>query len=284
MAERRLIYDVGANKGEDTQFYLAKGFSVVAIEAAPELCEQLRHKFVDYINAGHLKVLNIAISRSSGKIDFYIDTEVSVWNTTNLNWVSRNRSSNRIRKIVVDSAPLAEIIKEYGVPYYCKIDIEGNDLLALDSLRNCNIVPSFISIESEQISWGRLLEGFSTLCELGYRRYKVIDQELIHWQECPYPALEGEYLEHTFEKGASGLFGEELPGQWLQVTEAIEAYKNIFRGYALNGNYGLLASGGPLNFGERVYSKLCRLIGNRRFIKSAEILPSSGWYDTHAAL
>jgi hypothetical protein len=40
MAEGALIYDVGAHKGEDTEFYLIRGFSVIAIEAVPELCER----------------------------------------------------------------------------------------------------------------------------------------------------------------------------------------------------------------------------------------------------
>jgi hypothetical protein len=29
MAEREVIYDVGAHEGEDTEFYLKKGFSVL---------------------------------------------------------------------------------------------------------------------------------------------------------------------------------------------------------------------------------------------------------------
>lgn len=32
-----LIYDVGLHRGEDTDFYLKKGFHVVALEANPEL-------------------------------------------------------------------------------------------------------------------------------------------------------------------------------------------------------------------------------------------------------
>jgi hypothetical protein len=35
--ERDLIYDIGLHKGEDSEFYLKKGFRVVAIEALPSL-------------------------------------------------------------------------------------------------------------------------------------------------------------------------------------------------------------------------------------------------------
>ena len=34
-----LIYDIGQHTGEDTAFYLGKGFRVVAVEANPTLAE-----------------------------------------------------------------------------------------------------------------------------------------------------------------------------------------------------------------------------------------------------
>jgi 16S rRNA A1518/A1519 N6-dimethyltransferase RsmA/KsgA/DIM1 with predicted DNA glycosylase/AP lyase activity len=61
-----LIYDVGAHKGEDTRFYLAKGFSVVAIEASPELCASLQNEFPAYVKNGMLNILNAAVAEASG--------------------------------------------------------------------------------------------------------------------------------------------------------------------------------------------------------------------------
>jgi hypothetical protein len=49
-----LIYDVGAHKGEDAEFYLKKGFSVVAIEANPELYSLLSVGFSEFIKSGNL--------------------------------------------------------------------------------------------------------------------------------------------------------------------------------------------------------------------------------------
>jgi hypothetical protein len=39
---RNLIYDVGMHEGEDTQFYIARGFKVVSIEANPQLAARIR--------------------------------------------------------------------------------------------------------------------------------------------------------------------------------------------------------------------------------------------------
>ena len=103
-------------------------------------------------------------------------------------------------------------------------------------------------------------------------------------QRCPVPAREGEYCDYVFHEGSSGLFGDELPGRWLELPEALEAYKNIFRGYALNGDYGLFPQKGVLNLMGRALSRFHRLTGVRNNIEPDGILPPAGWYDTHAAL
>ena len=43
MVDRSLIFDVGCNDGQDSDFYLKKGFRVVAVEANPALCELLKN-------------------------------------------------------------------------------------------------------------------------------------------------------------------------------------------------------------------------------------------------
>ena len=56
-----LIYDVGLHKGEDTAFYLAKGFEVVAFEANPALVQSCRERFADAIAAGRLTIVEGAV-------------------------------------------------------------------------------------------------------------------------------------------------------------------------------------------------------------------------------
>ena len=54
--------DVGVHKGEDTEYYLKKGFQVVGIEANPDLYQSTKDRLESYINTGQLKLLNLAIS------------------------------------------------------------------------------------------------------------------------------------------------------------------------------------------------------------------------------
>jgi hypothetical protein len=46
-----LIYDLGMNNGDDTDYYLKRGFEVVAVEANPALCQVARDRFAEAIAA-----------------------------------------------------------------------------------------------------------------------------------------------------------------------------------------------------------------------------------------
>jgi FkbM family methyltransferase len=261
----QLIYDVGAHLGEDTEYYLKKGFNVIAIEANPKLCSAIMDKFTGSIGSGNLTVINVAISDNAGELDFYLNDLFSEWGTVNTDWVRRNEmlGGKSSKKITVKSLPLESLIKEYGVPYYLKIDIEGSDVVALNSLRSLEEKPKFVSIESEKVSWEKLLKEFDIFLSCGYKKFKVVNQAFINYQQCPNPAREGVYVDHDFALDSSGLFGHELPGQWMDASQALEYYKSIFYQYVLNGDFGLLKRGNlPPD------------------LKDA--LPESGWYDTHA--
>jgi hypothetical protein len=54
---RDLIYDVGMHSGEDTEFYLKKGFRVIAFEANSDLAASARSKFHDYIAKDKLVIV-----------------------------------------------------------------------------------------------------------------------------------------------------------------------------------------------------------------------------------
>jgi FkbM family methyltransferase len=280
-----LIFDVGAHKGEDTAFYLSKGFRVIAIEANPNFCRVIEDRFREAVSDGSLVILNTAIAQHEGTIEFFVNEKKSVWGTTKRDWVDRNRQfgAGQISEIKVSCEPLSNIVAKHGIPYYCKIDIEGADVDALASLSQ-DEAPQYVSIESTKTSWDDLIDEFRLLRSLGYRRFKVIDQSLVSLQECPNPPSEGRYVDHQFEFDSSGLFGTEAPAGWLTALEAIEAYKNIFRGYALNGDSGLFTGRKSLfHTLAEIQKGLFRIKGVSHYDNPARMLPPVGWYDTHAA-
>jgi hypothetical protein len=131
------------------------------------------------------------------------------------------------------------------------------------------------------------MEEFLTFHKLGYSRFKIVDQTLVKLQTCPRPAREGNDCDHVFDDGSSGLFGEELPGIWLTLPDAVEAYRQIFRGYALNGDNGMFSKRqGVFSIFRtlgRIQAKIARLRKFDGYVNPADILPPTAWYDTHAA-
>src|SRR4051794_41076197 len=134
-----LVFDVGAHKGEDSDFYLKLGYRVVAIEANPHLAEYLGERFKKEIREGKYLLINRAISESGGTVTFYINKDVSVWGTINSKWAERNKKIGADSyKISVQSVRFSDLVKNYGCPLYLKIDIEGADMLCVNGLNDIN--------------------------------------------------------------------------------------------------------------------------------------------------
>jgi FkbM family methyltransferase len=265
MFEDDLIYDVGMHRAEDTEFYLAKGFRVVAVEASPELCAAAAERLRSYVDSGQLTIVQAAVAEKDGPVDLYLNPR-SEWNTIRPTWSDRNADlgSPSAQVVSVPGVVFTSLLQTYGTPYYLKIDIEGADLLCIESLAAPN-VPKYLSIESDKLDWSALLHEFDVLTALGYRRFKVVGQHRWPKVKPPNPPLEGNYVDRRFTLTSSGLFGEEAPGRWLSADAAIERYHRIFKQYRFRGDHGLLSRGplGPL------------------IMKAVK---SPGWYDTHAAL
>ena len=219
-----LIYDLGSHNGQDSEFYLKKGFTVVAVEANPALCDVLKLRFSREIAEGRYILIEKAGGERFGKVKFFVNTERSIWGTTEYNPRYKGRSSAKgspnWTETVVPSIPFSWLTDQFGVPYYLKIDIEGADGLCLEDLMREEDRPNFISIERQPFLSDQLKE-LALLKALGYSRFKIVDQMVVMHQQPPRPAREGMYVDHQFEFDATGLFGEELPGPWLSYGEAI---------------------------------------------------------------
>jgi FkbM family methyltransferase len=133
-----LIFDIGLHKGEDTDFYLKKGFKVVAFEADPDLIAICKVRFQESITHQRLRIVEGAIApkAAGGRIAFYKNLQKSEWGTINKKWVERNEKlGTRSVKIEVERVDLAEMFRIHGIPFYLKVDIEGADHVVLDELR-----------------------------------------------------------------------------------------------------------------------------------------------------
>lgn len=215
------IIDVGLHHGEDTDFYLRKGFRVVAIEANPRLAARCRERFAGAIAEGRLEILEGAVSDEPGEIEFTVNLDKDDWSS--LDPAVGGRQGSRTETIRVPAIRFDEVLRAHAPVRYIKCDIERGDIFVINALHRTGLCPPLFSVEAHEA------EYLAHLAVLGYDRFKLVNQ-ITNWQvKLPEPALEGRYVEHTFPKHSSGAFGEEVPGAWMSFLEVAEVYASIRR-------------------------------------------------------
>lgn len=217
-----VIFDVGLHHGDDADFYLRKGFDVVAIEAAPQHVEHARKRFAREIEQGRLEIIAAAVAEKPGSIDFYLNLEKDDWSSTDPNYGTRG--GTRYERITVPAVTFDSVYQRYsGRVHYVKTDIEGGDIHVLEGLLRCPVRPKFFSVE------GHRADYLAYMRVLGYTQFKLVNQNLTWSQKCPNPPLEGVYVEHTFAADSSGPFGEEAPGKWIAFEECADFFLALKR-------------------------------------------------------
>jgi FkbM family methyltransferase len=260
-----LIFDVGVHKGQDTAYYLKKGFRVVGVEANPEICADLRKMFAGQISDGQFMLVEAAISTTSGPGKFY-KFGTSVFGTISPDWAERNQGMGLDYDVIeVRFTTARELLSEYGVPYFIKIDIEGADNLCIEALEGFP-KPKFLSIEAEKHDFDAFERQARLIASLGYRQFQLVQQQFVPFQRPPEPPREGRQVRHRFEFGSSGLFGADLPeDKWLGLDATLDRYRSVVRRHHFFGDYAL---------GRRWLP--------RQLLRVAGLYP--GWHDLHARL
>jgi len=262
-----LIIDVGMHTGRDTEFYLQKGFDVVAIEANPELVKHAQSHFRDALSNKKLILYDIAIADYEGEIDFYVNKQHDDWGTISKEFALRNeRFGTNNALIHVKCTTFQNILKQHEIPYYLKIDIEGADIMCLKTLGDFNEKPKYLSIEAGLNSFEETFTELSLLWNLGYKEFKIVNQALNSRVRCPNPPLEGVFVDFHFDGTCSGPFGEEAPGKWMSVEQTFLKYRRLLAEQKYFGADG----------------KLYRTLFHRIYevLKREQV----GWYDFHAKL
>ena len=257
LMNERLIYDVGMHNGDDTAYYLHRGYNVIAVEADPDATAAGRERFAEAVQEGRLTILNVAIAEQRGEADFWISDDLRVWNSFDKSIASRNGMS--CHAVKVQTVPLRELFAEHGVPYYLKLDIEGHDHIAAADIQSED-APEFVSLEINSV------DDFYLLRSKGYRKFKCIQQGYFMPVFSPVLDLKSAFgmilkrikstnmanrlrakfrslhpsraAAHapgtwTFAPGSSGPFGDETPGEWLPFENALHAWLSQQLGHQL---------------------------------------------------
>ncbi len=225
--DQNLIFDVGVNKGEDTSLYLEKGFRVVGIEANPLLAHDLRATFADPIARGDLILLNLGVWSERTKLTFYRNLDNDHWSSFDPVYGCRNNT--RFETSEIECVTILELINDYGLPRFLKIDVEGADRLIVADLAKHQLQPPYVSVEEYGV------QAIDNLHEVGYEKFKFAAQRDKSWAVPPNPPLEGRFATRDFSGWDSGLFGRELPGDWMPYEQARQTFVDSIR--QPNGQY-----------------------------------------------
>lgn len=220
MLDESLVFDIGAHTGEDTDYYLGKGFRVVAVEANPSLVRKMRKRFSKQLLNQTLTIVSAAIGRfDTADIPFFVNPDKDDWSSV-FKEVANKQTTNLV-ELRVPTISLGELFENFGVPRYMKVDIELGDTAVIESLLDRTERPKFVSAELHDI---RIL---SLLAAAGYQKFQITNQWLNGFLNQVVPAREGSPYWPRRGMGGfhSGHFGEELPHEeWLGLEEAMSMF------------------------------------------------------------
>ncbi len=132
-----LCFDLGAHLGNRTTVWRQLGARIVAVEPQPRCVDALQRRFGGDQN---VFILPMAVTRQSGRAILHINSASptistlrdATWQKYMAGFSSRNE--NWSERIDVPTCTLEDLIHKYGVPAFCKIDIEGSELDVLHGL------------------------------------------------------------------------------------------------------------------------------------------------------
>ncbi len=128
-----LIFDIGANIGNRVAIFLKIGAKVVAVEPQPACIAQLTNKF-----GNRIQLEPVCLGAAEGEMNMYISNE-STLSTLSKNFIERTgktrfKNNQWDQQIAVKVNTLDNLIAKYGLPVFCKIDVEGFEAEVLKGL------------------------------------------------------------------------------------------------------------------------------------------------------
>jgi len=166
-----LCFDIGAHLGNRTDAWLALGAKVIAVEPQPHCLEFMHRKFR---NAADVTIVPNAVADKQGKVTLHISHATPTISTiSDKAWRDQINSDAWYdvkweEEISVQAITLDDMISQYGLPVFCKIDVENYEAQVLRGLSQP--LPA-LSFEYYPPAINNALECFDILEQLATYEY-----------------------------------------------------------------------------------------------------------------
>ena len=176
-----LCFDLGAHLGDRVRAWSQLGARIIALEPHPDCMRWLRRW---YGNHSNIVLIEQAIGAHAGRSSFWISRLTPSISTLSHQWLTTIQKSPRFansrweEQIPVIVTTLDTLIKQYGKPAFCKIDVEGAELDVLQGLSHA--IPA-LSFEYIPTAIETALGCIDRLSQLGDYEY--------NWRVSEWPRL-----------------------------------------------------------------------------------------------
>lgn len=163
-----LVFDIGANLGQKSEIFLACGARVVALEPNPLCLPTLRFE-LGQNERFELVEKAVGEKPSTATLNF-VGTESTASLRAEWKWLNPSADAP-VQTVDVPVTTLDALIAEFGVPDFCKIDVEGFEL---EVLRGLSRPLSLLSLEYHADELDKLVACLEHLQSLGPITVNVI--------------------------------------------------------------------------------------------------------------